>query len=87
LSTKIKDKRKLKQKLKRLAPKIPDYTCPDIDYVIGKLDEFKNEKKYPSNTNLRVLKRKLERLRSHNEALRSSGHYWYDKMCAYVFEE
>jgi len=83
----FKDRRKLKKRLKRLAPKVPDYTCPDIDYVINKIEKLYKINKAPSKLNVRVLKKKLERLRTQNEALRESGHYWYDKMCAYVFEE
>ena len=82
-----KDRKKLKIRLKRLAPNIPDFTCPDIDFVINKIESLHDKGKAPSKINVKVLTKKLERLRSHNEALRSSGHYWYDKMCAYVFED
>jgi len=82
-----KDKRKLKIRLKRLAPKVPDYTCPDIDFVINKITSLHEKGKAPSTLNVKVLTKKLERLRSQNENLRDSGKYWYDKMCAYVFEE
>ena len=83
----FKDRKKLKQRLKRLAPKIPDFTCPDIDFVINKIDSLHNKGKAPSKINVTVLTKKLERLRSQNEALRDSGKYWYDKMCSYVFED
>ena len=83
----FKDRRALKKRLKRLAPKIPDYTCPDIDWVIEKIENLFEKKKAPSKVNVKVLKKKLERLRSQNEALRDSGHYWYHKMCSYVFED
>jgi len=87
LSKEYKDKRKLKIRLKRLAPKVPDYTCPDIDFVINKITSLHEKGKAPSTLNVKVLTKKLERLRSQNENLRDSGKYWYDKMCAYVFEE
>ena len=83
----FKDRRKLKQRLKRLAPKVPDYTCPDIDWVIEKIEKLHNTNKAPTTLNVKVFKKKLERLRTQNEALRESGHYWYDKMCSYVFED
>lgn len=82
-----KDRKKLKQRLKRLAPKVPDFTCPDIDWVIQKLEKLCETNKAPSKLNLKVLTKKLERLRSQNEALRDSGKYWYDKMCSYVFKD
>ena len=87
MSKGYKDKRKLKIRLKRLAPKIPDYTCPDIDFVINKITSLHEKGKAPSTVNVKVLTKKLERLRSQNENLRDSGKYWYDKMCAYVFED
>ena len=83
----FRDRKALKKRLKRLAPKVPDYTCPDIDFVIDKIVKLHKTQKPPSKMNVRVLKKKLERLRSQNDHLRSSGHYWYDKMCAYVFED
>jgi len=81
------DKTKLKKRLKRLAPKVPDYTCPDIDFVINKITSLHEKGKAPSTLNVKVLTKKLERLRSQNENLRDSGKYWYDKMCAYVFDD
>lgn len=83
----FKDRRALKKRLKRLAPKVPDFTCPDIDFVIDKIVALHKKEKPPSKVNVRVLKKKLERLRSQNDALRDSGRYWYDKMCSYVFED
>ena len=26
------------KRLKRLAPKVPDYTCPDIDFIVDKIE-------------------------------------------------
>ena len=83
----FKDRRALKKRLKRLAPKIPDYTCPDIDWVIERIEKLHKTNKAPTKLNLKVFKKKLERLRTQNECLRESGHYWYDKMCSYVFED
>ena len=83
----IKDRRALKKRLKRLAPRIPDFTCPDIDWVIEKAQESYSQSKPISQSRLRVMIKKLERLRSSNEALRDSGKYWYDKMGSYVFED
>ena len=82
-----KDKRKLKKRLKRLAPKVPDYTCPDIDFVIQRIESLYQKGKPPSKLNVKVITKKLERLRRQNENLRNSGKYWYDKMCSYVFED
>jgi len=35
---KILSYKKLLHRLKRLAPKVPDHTCPDIDFVIDKIE-------------------------------------------------
>ena len=64
-------------RLKKRAPKIPDYTCTEIDNVIDKLEKIQDSKKF-SKLTLKILIRKLERLRRSNEALRESGIYWYD---------
>ena len=64
------------KRLKRLAPKIPDYTCPDIDWIIDKIEN--NEKGF-TKFRKKLLVRKLERLRVQNEQLRDSGEYWYKK--------
>lgn len=78
----LKERKKLKIRLKRLAPKVPDFTCPDIDFVLQKIEESKlNER------TKKICKKKMERLRTQNEQLRDSGQYWYEKMCSYVFEE
>jgi len=31
--------KKLLNRLKRLAPKVPDYTCPDIDFIIDRIEK------------------------------------------------
>ena len=46
-----------------------------------------HQRKIPTERSLEVMKKKLERLRSQNDALRDSGRYWYEKMCSYVFDE
>ena len=64
-------------RLKKRSPKVPDYTCTEIDNVISKLEKIQESKKF-SKLTLKILIRKLERLRSSNEALRESGIYWYE---------
>jgi len=65
------------KRLKKRAPKIPDYTCTEIDNVIDRLEKILNSKKF-SKLTLKILIRKLERLRSSNDSLRESGVYWYN---------
>lgn len=64
-------------RLKKRSPKVPDYTCTEIDNVIDKLEKIQDSKKF-SKLTLKILIRKLERLRRSNEALRESGIYWYN---------
>ena len=71
------------KRLKRLAPKVPDYTCPDIDFIVDKIDN--NDKGF-TRFRKKVLIRKLERLRIQNEQLRDSGEYWYKKLKDYLFD-
>ncbi len=63
--------------LKKKSPKVPNYTCTDIDNIITTLGQLHEGTKKLSKLRLDVLERKLERLRSSNEALRDSGIYWY----------
>ena len=65
-------------RLKKRAPKIPDYTCTEIDNVIDRLEKIQDSKKF-SKLTLKILIRKLERLRRSNESLRESGIYWYNR--------
>ena len=81
------DKKKHLQRLKRLAPKIPDYTCPDIDFVIERIDKSFKDKKYITKASCKVLTKKLERLRSQNENIRDLGRYWYGKFKDYFLYE
>jgi len=67
---------------KKRAPKIPDYTCTDIDNVISKIERISETKTTISKTTQRLLIRKLERLRNSNELLRDSGKYWYERFVA-----
>lgn len=64
-------------RLKKRSPKVPDYTCTEIDNVIDRLEKIQDSKKF-SKLTLKILIRKLERLRRSNEALRESGIYWYE---------
>ena len=62
--------------LKRKAPKIPDFTCPDIDNIINyieNLDVLKRGQLYK-------FKRGMEKLRNSNDKLRDSGIYWYEEI-------
>lgn len=77
-SIKDKDKNTILKRLKKRAPVVPDFTCTDIDYLIEKI-EFYHNKGLLTVFASKLLKRKLERLRKSNEALRDSGRYWYKK--------
>lgn len=74
-------KEKLVTRLKRLAPKVPDYTCPDIDFIIDKIEN--NDKGF-TRFRKKILIKKLERLRGQNDDLRELGKYWYDKFKNYI---
>jgi hypothetical protein len=74
--------KKLINRLKRLAPKVPDYTCPDIDFVIDKIETNKGFTKFRK----KLLVRKLERLRRQNEDMRELGKYWFKKFKDYMLE-
>jgi hypothetical protein len=60
--------------LKKKAPKIPDFTCPDIDHIIS----YVEDKDLLNRTQLAYFKRRMEKLRNSNDKLRDSGIYWYD---------
>ena len=75
--------RKTLKRLKRLAPKVPDYTCPDIDFIVDKIEN--NDKGF-TKFRKKLLVRKLERLRIQNEQLRDSGEYWYKKLKDYLVD-
>jgi FtsZ-binding cell division protein ZapB len=63
-------------KIRKKAPKVPDITCPDIDYVLDKLE--KRMGKILTKTQFKLIEKKIERLRKANEQLRESGVYWHD---------
>ena len=74
--------KKLLNRLKRLAPKVPDYTCPDIDFIIDRIETNNGFTKFRK----KLLVRKLERLRQQNENMRELGEYWFKKFKDYMFE-
>ncbi len=65
------------KKLKRRAPKVPDYTCPQIDDVLARIEKIKDKQKL-SQYQHDVIMRKMEQLRTANDLLRESGIYWYE---------
>ena len=74
--------KKTVKRLKRLAPKVPDYTCPDIDFIVDKVENHSGFTKFRK----KLLIKKLERLRVQNESLRELGVYWYRKFKDYLVE-
>jgi hypothetical protein len=62
--------------LKKKAPKIPDFTCPDVDHIIN----YVEDKDLLNRTQLAYFKRRMEKLRTSNEKLRDSGIYWYEEI-------
>ena len=77
----FKKKKPLITRLKRLAPKVPDYTCPDIDFIVDKIE---NKDKGFTKFRKKILVKKLERLRAQNDDLRELGKYWYRKFKDYL---
>ena len=73
-----KKKQTLLARCKRKAPKIPDFTCEHIDWVINQLEEYLNTIKEYKKKDHKKIVAKLEMLRGCNESLRDSGRYWYD---------
>jgi len=62
--------------LKKKAPKIPDFTCPDIDHIISYIED----KELLNRTQLAYFKRRMEKLRNSNDILREGGIYWYEEI-------
>lgn len=62
--------------LKKKAPKIPDFTCPDIDHIIN----YVEDKDLLNRTQLAYFKRRMEKLRDSNDRLRDGGIYWYEEV-------
>jgi hypothetical protein len=63
-------------KIRKKAPKVPDITCPDIDWVVTQLEKLLGSSL--TKTKFKQLERRLEKLRITNEQLRESGVYWHD---------
>jgi hypothetical protein len=64
------------QKLKKKAPKIPEYTCPDIDHIIN----YVEDKDKLNRRQLAYFKKSMEKLRDSNDKLRDGGIYWYEEI-------
>ena len=62
--------------LKKKAPKIPEFTCPDVDHIIN----YVEDKDLLNRTQLAYFKRRMEKLRTSNDKLRDSGIYWYEEI-------
>ena len=62
--------------LKKKAPKIPDFTCPDIDHIIS----YVEDKDLLNRTQLAYFKRRMEKLRDSNDRLIDGGIYWYEEI-------
>ena len=73
-------------KIRMKAPKVPDITCPAIDEVINRLETLSSTTKQLTTAQYKVLSNKLERLRTANEQLRESGQYWHNA-CEEVVDE
>ena len=65
------------KKLKQRAPKVPDYTCPQIDDVLARIEKIKKQQKLSEYQHDLIMK-KMEKLREANDLLRESGIYWYE---------
>jgi len=66
--------------LKKKAPKIPDYTCIQIDNIIEKLEDLQRNDKRLTKAQVTRLRNSLEKLRSSNNKLRQSGIFWYENL-------
>ena len=66
--------------LKKKAPKIPDYTCIQIDNIIEKLEDLQKNNKRLTKAQVTRLRNSLEKLRSSNNKLRQSGIFWYENI-------
>ena len=63
-------------KIRKKAPKVPNITCPDIDWVVTQLEKAIGNS--ITQTQFKRIERKMEKLRITNEQLRESGVYWHD---------
>jgi len=73
-------------KIRKRAPRVPDITCPAIDDVLNRLEKLSNTTKMLTTAQYKVLANKMERLRTANEQLRESGIYWHNA-CEEVINE
>ena len=71
-------------RLKKKAPKVPDYTCPIIDEVLVRIEKFQDSEKAITAYQLKLIKKRMEQLRTDNDLLRESGMYWYDVAKAHL---
>ena len=67
--------------LKNKAPRIPDFTCPEIDNMI------QSAERHFTKTDFKKFKRGMERLRKSNDRLRDSGRYWYEACQDYYLKK
>jgi len=74
----VKQKKSYWARLKKKAPKVPDYTCPTIDDVLVRIEKFQTKNTVITEYQWKLIKKRLEKLRSDNDTLRESGIYWYD---------
>ena len=65
-------------RLKKKAPKVPDYTCPTIDDVLVRIEKFQTKNTVITEYQWKLIKKRMEQLRTDNDKLRESGIYWYD---------
>jgi len=61
------------KRYKSRAPRIPDFTCPEIDAIIDRLSSLKLPLR-----EYHWLRRRMEAIRRKNSLLRDGGEYWYD---------
>jgi len=60
------------------APEVPPETCPNIDFVIDRLDDFK----FPTESDQQrqeMIVAVMEYIRVANDTLRQSSYYWYQE--------
>jgi hypothetical protein len=66
------------RKIKAKAPKVPKYTCPQIDAVLEIIEKLVKDEKHISQWNHDRIMKKMEKIRTANDQLRESGIYWYE---------
>lgn len=80
----LKKKQSHWARLKKKAPKVPDYTCPIIDDVLVRVEKFQQSDRVISDYQWKLIKKRMEQLRHDNDTLRESGMYWYDVAKAHL---